>query len=130
MIGFNQLALASCLVAMALALSLQSTEAQKTIANSYQQELSGSNPNGVYGGYNQQSSSFNRQRQQSFAAPVQNQRRTQSSYSSSKQTSLVRPQQPVYEQQQQQSSYEASSSSQEQAEADAEPASYGKQRIN
>lgn len=119
-----KLAFSVGLASLLVALSINLIEAQKTSANSFQQQISGSNPNSVYGGYGQ--SSFNRRQQSSssssFVAPV-NQKRVQSSYSSSKQqTNVVRQQQPVY-QQQQQTSYESSES--QQAEADAEPASYG-----
>ena len=98
------------------------TQAQKTIKNSFQQSgLSGGNqPQSVYGGYSssQQSSSSFQQRPVPVAPAVQRQ-----TYSNSRRTELAR--QPVVQQQNQ---YEESSSSysSEQAEADAEPASYGK----
>lgn len=100
------------------------SEAQKTIKNSFQQSISsGSNPQSVYGGYNEQSS-INQQRTSNFVAPVNQQRRTQQqTYVSRQRTESVR--QPVYQQQQEQYS-SSSSSNYDQAEADAEPPSYGK----
>lgn len=95
-------------------------EAQKTIANSFQKQISGSGPNSVYGGYQSSSSAVQRRQQQQTAlvSPVQQSQRT--SYSQSSETYR----QPAYQQQLvSSSSYE---SNQQQAEADAEPASYGK----
>lgn len=114
----------TCISYLALAavclLGISSTSGQKTAAGSFQQQIGadGPNPNSVYGGY--QVSSVSNQRQSSFAAPVQ--RKTQQSYVSRQQTSVVRQPQPVYQQQQ----ISSSSTYEQQAEADAEPASYGK----
>lgn len=124
-------ALSACVLLIAIGWHVDWTCAQKTIqrfqsSSNYQVEPSiGSNQNSVYGGY-ESSSSQSSSRKTALAAPV-NQRRTQSSFSSSRrvqqQQNVV---QPVYQQQQNvvsssSSSYEAS----QQAEADAEPASYG-----
>lgn len=111
-------------VLVALAYEVDWTQAQKTSRNSFQQasySSSGSSPNSVYGGYDQQP----RTPATSLVAPSQQQRRTQQqSYSSSRQTSYRQPQQsvasPSYQQEQ-----VSSSSSYDQAEADAEPAQYG-----
>ena len=103
------------------------TQAQKTSRNSFQQQQSsysaGSGPNSVYGGYE----TAPRTPANSLVAPVQQQRRTsQQSYVNRQRTEVVRQQQ----QQQPASSYQqeqvSSSSNYEQAEADAEPAQYGK----
>jgi len=115
--SFKPIAFGAVVLALVVPLCIHLSEAQKTIANSFQQQFSGSNPNSVYGGY--QTSSVNQQRQVSLVAPV-NQRRTQQTYVN-RQQSEVR--QPVYQQSISSSSYEQT---QDQAEADAEPASYGK----
>lgn len=112
------------LTGLACLIAVSSVGTQKTAAGSFQQQFgaAGSNPNSVYGGY--QTSSVSSQRQSSLVAPVQ--RRTQQSYVSRQQTSVLRQPQPVYQQQQISSS---SSTYEQQAEADAEPASYGKSTI-
>lgn len=119
---------AACVALVAIIVPLvcvEWIEAQKTIKNSFQQSYStGSAPQSVYGGYNSEQSSIDRQRTTNFVAPVQQQqRRTQQTF-----VSRQSARQPVYQQQQQQQeSYSSSSSSNydQQAEADAEPPSYG-----
>lgn len=109
----------------------QTTGAQKTIANSFQQSISstGSNPNSVYGGYEQSSlnsnSNTNFNRQPALVSPG---RQRGSSFSSSRQqtSSFSRPAyQPQQQQQDRQVFSSSSYESSQQAEADAEPASYG-----
>lgn len=122
---FKSLAFASLLVALVAPLCIDWSMAQKSIANSFQQQISssGRGPNSVYGGY--QTSSVNQQRQNTFVAPVQQQRRVVQQQV--EQTNWQR--QPAYQQQQEQVVSSSSSSSNydsQQAEADAEPASYGK----
>lgn len=119
--------IASSLAAFAVVLLISGSSApasaQKTIAGSFQQQIgaSGANPNSVYGGY--QTSSLESQGQSSLVAPVQQQRRTQQTYINRQQQTEFIPRQPVYQKQQISSS---SSVFEQQAEADAEPASYGK----
>jgi len=114
--------------------------AQKTAQrwSSYSSSREVSRPVSVYGGYNTASNVNEvqvgqQQQQQQLEVPVSpvKQHRTQSSssfQSSSFSRKVNRPQpRPVYQQQQQQeSAYESQASSQQLAEADAEPASYGK----
>lgn len=122
--NFKSLAFASLLVALIAPLCVDWSMAQKSIANSFQQQISsGRGPNSVYGGY--QTSLVNQQRQSSFVAPVKQQRRVVQQQV--EQTNWQR--QPAYQQQEVASSSSSSSSYNEQsqqAEADAEPASYGK----
>lgn len=94
------------------------TQAQKTSKNSFQQSSfsAGSAPQSVYGGYETQQ----RTAANSLVAPVQRSRTQQQSF---RRTETVRQQQPASSYQQEQVS---SSSSYDQAEADAEPAQYGK----
>lgn len=106
------------LFALIAPLGINWIEAQKTIANSFQQQIAGSNPNSVYGGY--QTSAVQRRQQTSLVAPVQQQRRVYQSESSNSWR------QPAYQQQQQVVSSSSSYEQSQQAEADAEPASYGK----
>lgn len=108
------------LVALIAPLCIDWIEAQKTIANSFQQQVSGSGPNSVYGGYQASSSAVQRRQQTALVSPVQQSRKT--SYQQSSETYR----QPVYQQQQQQAASSSYESTQQQAEADAEPASYGK----
>lgn len=121
----KSLAFSLAVVAIVVPICISWTEAQKTAANSFQQQF-GSNQNSAYGGYGQ-TAPAQRQRESAYAAPNQQRRTQQSSYS---RTESVQQRQPVYQQQpqqqQQQYSSSSSSSSYEQAEADAEPASYGK----
>lgn len=107
------------LFALVAPLGISWIEAQKTIANSFQQQISGSNPGSVYGNY-QSSSAVQKRQQTALVAPVQQQRRTYSSESSSSWR------QPAYQQQVVSSSSSSYEQNQQQAEADAEPASYGK----
>jgi hypothetical protein len=100
------------------------TQAQKTSKNSFQQtsySSVGSAPQSVYGGYETQS----RTAANSLVAPVQQRRTQQQSYVSRRTESVRQQPAPVassYQQQEQVSS----SSNYDQAEADAEPAQYGK----
>lgn len=123
--NFNSLALASLLVALVGPFCVDWSMAQKSIANSYQQTISsGSRPSSVYGGY--ETSAVNQQRQSALVAPI-NQRRRVVQQQQVEQTNWQR--QPAYQQQEAQQQVVSSSSSYEQsqqAEADAEPASYGK----
>lgn len=119
----SALALAGLLaVFIALAYEVDWTQAQKTSRNSFQQSSyssGGSNPNSVYGGYDTQP------RSPANSLVGGQQRRTQQSYSSSRQT-VRQPQQVVASSYQQQQEQVSSSSGYDQAEADAEPAQYGK----
>lgn len=120
----KSIAFSFALMALIAPLCINWIEAQKTAANSFQKQIGGSGPNSVYGGYQTSSSAVQRRQQQqqtALVSPVQQSQRT--SYSQSSESYR----QPAYQQQQQlvssSSSYE---SNQQQAEADAEPASYGK----
>lgn len=115
MSGFKSVALGVALVALVGPLCVDWTQAQKTIKNSFQQTISsGSGPESVYGGYRSQQ------------APVARPQvaRSQQTYASRQRSQTVQQPAPVY--QQQESSAASSSSYEQSAEADAEPASYGK----
>lgn len=118
-------------VAIAACLSIDWIEAQKTAANSFtnqqqqQQWSSGSGQNSVYGGYGTSPV------QQRPRPPVNQQSSSKFSAQSIRQQSYQQPrpvvQRPQSVQQEEQSSYSSTyEQSQQQAEADAEPASYGK----
>lgn len=114
------IALSFVLMALVVPLCINWIQAQKTAANSFQQQISGSGPNSVYGGYQASSSTSQRRQQTALVSPVQQSRKT------SYQQSSESYRQPAYQQQQLSSSSSSYESSQQQAEADAEPASYGK----
>lgn len=121
MASLKSSALIVALVAVILPLvCVEWTQAQKTIKSSFQQSVaSGSAPQSVYGGYEQQ-----RPTGQSLVAPVQQQRRTQPQpFVSRQRTESAR--QPVYQQEE----VGSSSNYDQQAEADAEPAQYGKHGV-
>lgn len=123
--SFKSVAFGVVLVALVMPLCVDWTQAQKTIKNSFQQTVqSASNrPQSVYGGYGSSSTYNERQQTNNFVAPVA-QRRTQQTYVNRQRTQTVQQPQPVYQQQESISS--SSSYDQQSAEADAEPASYGK----